>query len=191
MYTCTEERYRLNLENQIRKSRSLGKDFIMSSFVTSDYTVLAIVEGMRKYKLISKSRREAKDMADALRVVNEYMTTKRYDRNSETGKWAIYMNHQEVTAVPREFTDAEILQACDCWVYQVDTGEPMDFDFITLVSAVKMLKETLIAANKKAETVKVKCYFGEYRYFFLDKESGEFVDSRKVGWDLAELPKAA
>ena len=34
----------------------------MSSFVTSDYTVLAIVEGMRKYGLISKSKRESKDM---------------------------------------------------------------------------------------------------------------------------------
>lgn len=163
----------------------------MSSFVTSDYTVLAIVEGMRKYGLISKSKRESKDMADALRVVNEFMTTKRYDKSSETGKWALYMNHEEVTATPRAFTDAEVLQACDCWLYQVETGEAMSFDFITLVSAVKMLKDELIAANKEANTVKVKCYFGKYRYFFLDEETGEFVDSRKSGWDLAEMPKAA
>ena len=163
----------------------------MSSFVTSDYTVLAIVEGMRKYGLISKSKRESKDMADALLVVNEFMTTKRYDKSSETGKWALYMNHEEVTAIPRAFTDAEVLQACDCWLYQVETGEAMSFDFITLVSAVKMLKDELVAANKQANTLKVKCYFGEYRYFFLDEETGEFVDSRKVGWDLTELPKAA
>lgn len=163
----------------------------MSSFVTSDYTVLAIVEGMRKYGLISKSKRESKDMADALRVVNEFMTTKRYDKSSETGKWALYMNHEEVTAIPRAFTDAEVLQACDCWLYQVETGEAMSFDFITLVSAVKMLKDELVAANKQANTLKVKCHFGEYRYFFLDEETGEFVDSRKVGWDLTELPKAA
>ena len=119
------------------------------------------------------------------------MSTKRYDKSSETGKWALYMNHEEVTAIPRAFTDAEILQACDCWLYQVDTGEAMSFDFITLVSAVKMLKDELVAANKQANTLKVKCYFGEYRYFFLDEETGEFVDSRKVGWDLTELPKAA
>ena len=163
----------------------------MSSFVTSDYTVLAIVEGMRKYGLISKSKRESKDMADALRVVNEFVSTKRYDKSSETGKWALYMNHEEVTAIPRAFTDAEVLQACGCWLYQVETGEAMSFDFITLVSAVKMLKDELVAANKQANTLKVKCYFGEYRYFFLDEETGEFVDSRKVGWDLTELPKAA
>lgn len=163
----------------------------MSSFVTSDYTVLAIVEGMRKYGLISKSKRESKDMVDALRVVNEFMSTKRYDKSSETGKWALYMNHEEVTATPRAFTDAEILQACDCWLYQVETGEAMSFDFITLVSAVKMLKDELVTANKQANTLKVKCYFGEYRYFFLDKETGEFVDSRKAGWDLTEMPKAA
>lgn len=163
----------------------------MSSFVTSDYTVLAIVEGMRKYGLISKSKRESKDMADALRVVNEFMTTKRYDKSSETGKWALYMNHEEVTAIPRAFTDAEVLQACDCWLYQVETGKAMSFDFITLVSAVKMLKDELVTANKQANTLKVKCYFGEYRYFFLDKETGEFVDSRKAGWDLTEMPKAA
>lgn len=163
----------------------------MSSFIASDYTVLAIVEGMRKYGLISKSRRESKDMADALRVVNEFMTTKRYDKSSETGKWALYMNHEEVTAIPRAFTDAEVLQACDCWLYQVETGEAMSFDFITLVSAVKMLKDELVAANKQANTLKVKCYFGDYRYFFLNKETGEFVDSREAGWDLTELPKAA
>ena len=129
-------------------------------------------------------------MADALRVVNEYMTTKRYDRNSETGKWAIYMSHQEVTAVPREFTDAEILQACDCWVYQVDTGEPMDFDFITLVSAVKMLKETLIAANKKAETVKVKCYFGEYRYFLIRNRASSLTPAKLAGiWPSFRRPR--
>ena len=162
-----------------------------TSFVTSDYTVLAIVEGMRKYGIISKSRRESKDMADALRVVNEFMATKRYDRNSETGKWALYMSHEEVTAIPRAFTDAEVLQACDCWLYQVETGEAMSLDFITLVSAVKKLKDDLVEANKKASTLKVKCYFGEYRYFFLNEETGEFVDSRKAGWDLSEMPKAA
>lgn len=162
-----------------------------TSFVTSDYTVLAIVEGMRKYGLVSKSKRDSEDMANALRVVNEFMSTKRYSKNSETGKWALYMNHMKVTATPRDFTDAEVLQACDCWLHQVDTGEAMSFDFITLVSAVKMLKDELITVNKEANTVKVKCYFGEYRYFFLDEETGEFVDSRKAGWDLAEMPKAA
>ena len=86
----------------------------MSSFVVSDHTVLAIVEGMRRYGLIEKENRPSKDMAEALRFMNEYMTSIRYNKNSAVGIHAIESNHEEVKSKSRPFCDGEILAACNC-----------------------------------------------------------------------------
>lgn len=164
----------------------------MSSFVVSDHTVLAIVEGMRRYGLIEKKNRPCKDMAEALRFMNEYMTACRYSKNSAVGLHAIESNHLEVTSKSRPFYDGEILAACNCWLYQVDTGDPMDFDFLTIFESVKLLRKKLISECKANKTLKVRCYFGDYKYFFLDPDVKDFVDMyERYGWDLCELPKAA
>lgn len=169
----------------------------MSSFVTSDYTVLAIVEGMRKHKLISKSKRESKDVADALRVMNEYMVNAKLTEHEVKGsaRWVTELQHKDVEAIPRKFTDGEMLAACESYIKQVDNGKQMIFDFITLLEAVEMLKQKVIAAGKADKTIKAKCFFGNYKYY-VDDGTGEFVEIHKLyGWDLEaepiEMKKAA
>lgn len=171
----------------------------MSSYVTSDHTVLAIVEGMRKYKLIGKGRADAWAMTEALRFMNEHMTTKRYADHSQINDHALCCNHQPVTSLPREYDDGEMLAACRCWRYQVDCdtrklqtqiGDGDGFDFLTIFEAVKLLEKKIVSACKANGSLKVKCYFGEYKYFF--ERGGEYVEMHELyGWDLEEMPKAA
>lgn len=158
-----------------------GKDSEMSSFVCSDYTVLAIVEGMRKYGLIEKTKRDSHDMAEALRLVNEYMTSKRWNRHEATGKYFIEHNHMPVTATPRKFSDGETIAAIQCYLYQIDTGEAMEFDFITLVAAVKLLRERILESG----SVKFEHKFGAPYYYEKDEAGNYFEVIELYGWDLA------
>ena len=156
----------------------------MSSFVCSDHTILAIVEGMRKYGLVSRNRAESKDMCEALRLVNEYMTSKRYSRHEATGRYFIECNHREVTAIPRDYTDGETIAAIECYLYQVETGEAMDFDFITLVSAVKMLRDRITEAN---EGIREAEDMGHCRIWQERDEWGKWHNVTSLyEWDLTE-----
>lgn len=150
----------------------------MSSFVTTDFTVLAIVEGMKRYGFIGRGKRDFQDMAEALRGINEEMTAERYSESIE---------HTPVDiSLTRDFTDGEVWKSCRCWLYQIDTGEPMVFEAITLTAAVRMLAEAIIEENLKNKTWKRKCYFGNYHYFELDTESETWGDiDDEVEWDLA------
>lgn len=145
----------------------------MSSFVCSDYTVLAIVEGMRNHGIIEKTRRDSIDMAEALRVVNEHMTYRR---------WCVGdRNHTPVTADVRPYSDGEVLAAIQCYLYQVETGEAMDFDFITIVSAVKMLREKILEGDgfRKGKN--------GYQEFVDDGYGGYWQNIAEVyEWDLTE-----
>lgn len=72
----------------------------MSSFICSDYTILAIVDGMRRHGFIESKKREMMDMATSLRLINEYQTTKRYVKSGTTKRWMVECDHREVTATP-------------------------------------------------------------------------------------------
>lgn len=153
----------------------------MSSFVCSDYTVLAIVEGMRNHGIIEKTRRDSIDMAEALRVVNEHMTCKRWKLDQQLGKWALQQNHMPVTADVRPYGDGEVLAAIQCYLYQVETGEAMDFDFITIVAAVKMLREKILEGDgfRKGKD--------GYQEFVDDGYDGYWQNIAEVyEWDLTE-----
>lgn len=157
----------------------------MSSFVCSDHTILAIVEGMRKYGLIAKKKAESRDMCDALRFINEYQTTKRYIHDGEMRRWMVECDHKPVTATPRKYSDGETLAAIRCYLYQIDTAPLHDFDFITLVSAVKMLQGKIIGAGEAAGTLRRVerhgCTICQER-----GEAGEWADiTDRYGWDLA------
>ena len=151
----------------------------MSSYVTSDYTVLAIVQGMQKQKMIAY--RDRYFMAGALRTVNEEMTWKRW------GETLPFQNeHAQVNwKLVRDFSDAEIWVSCRCWLYQVETGDPMSLDYITIVSSVKKLQKDLERKHLKDKTWKCKCYFGNWHFFEVD-EDGDAIDLLEIAeWDLA------
>lgn len=155
----------------------------MSSFVCSDHTILAIVEGMRKYGLIAKKKAESRDMAESLRFINEYQTTKRYIKDGEAKKWMVECDHRPVSAAPRKFTDGEIIAAINCYLYQIDTSPLHDLDFITLIAAVKLLREKICEQNGAiSHTVQ----WGSDVWEEFDEEAGHYIEvSEKYGWDLA------
>lgn len=157
----------------------------MSSFVCSDHTILAIVEGMRKYGLIAKKKAESRDMAESLKLINEYQTTKRYMKPGTIKEWAIEQDHKPVTATPRKYTDGETLAAINCYLYQIDTAPLHDFDFITLVSAVKILREKILDAGRAAGTMRAIEKDGSTCYQEKDAY-GDFIDVCDLyEWDLA------
>ena len=157
----------------------------MSSFVCSDHTILAIVEGMRKYGLIARKKAESRDMAESLKLINEYQATKRYMKPGTMKQWAIEQDHRPVTATPRKYTDGETLAAISCYLYQLGTGSLHDLDFITLVSAMKILREKITDAGEAAGTIRREIRDGGTVY--LERtEGGSFVDvTDRYGWDLA------
>lgn len=154
----------------------------MSSFVCSDHTILAIVEGMRKYGLIARKKAESRDMCEALRFINEYQTCRRY-ADGHIKEWAVEQDHKPVTAAPREYTDGETIAAINCYLYQIGTGALHDPDFITLVAAVKLLREKIAEQN---DTICHAVQWGSDMWRELDPVAGCYVDvNDKYGWDLA------
>lgn len=157
----------------------------MSSYVVSDHTILAIVEGMRRYGLIAKKKAESRDMAESLKLINEYQTTKRYMKPGAMKQWAIEQDHRPVTASPRKYTDGETLAATQCYLYQIEAAPLHDFDFITLVSAVKILRQKIIEAGEASGTLRAIERDGGTCYQEKD-ESGDFIDIYDLyEWDLA------
>jgi hypothetical protein len=154
----------------------------MSSHITSDYTVLAIVQGMQNQKMIGY--RDRYFMAGALRAINEAMTWKRWNHGGNA--LPIENEHAEVDwKKVRKFSDAEIWVSCKCWLYQVETGDPMDFDFITLVAGVKKLLKGLERKHLEDKSWKCRCYFGNWHFFEVG-EDGDATDLLDiVEWDLA------
>lgn len=157
----------------------------MSSFVCSDHTILAIVEGMRKYGMVAKKKAESRDMAEALRFINEYQTTKRYMKHGEARKWAIEVDHREVRATPRRYSDGEVLAAIECYLYQIDTAPLHDLDFITLIASVKLLKEKVIEAGKAAGGLKEVTEYGAVSIYELCEDDEWHEVTELHGWDLA------
>ena len=164
----------------------------MSCFVTSDLTVCAIVQGMQRFGFIDDPERieggteeqikEAtetiEDMADALRCVNERMVCKRYGEEYR-GSDAVDLGQS------REFTDAEIFTSCRCWLYQVDNGEHMSLDEITIKAGVQMLAETIVSRGLEAGTWKTDYLLGQNVYYTRD-EYGDWADVYNLAeWDLA------
>lgn len=170
---------------QLSKRSDTKGDGTMSSFVCSDLTILAIVEGMRKYGMIAKKKAESRDMAESLRFINEYMTTKRYIKGGEAKRWMVECDHRPVTATPRKFTDGETVAAVNCYLYQISTGPMQDLDFITLVSAVKTLRNKVMEANEATGAMRRVTRGGFTEYQELTDEYGTYRDVAEVnGWDL-------
>lgn len=147
----------------------------MSSFVCTDYTILAITKGMLDESLID--RQDTREVANALRVVNEFQTA---------GRHSELMNHKPVNMRNiRKFTDEEIFQSCKCWLYQVDTDVSHQLDFTTLICSVKMLAEKIENRNIRQGAWKHAHWFGMKKVLILSN-NGEWNEiSKTVDWDLA------
>lgn len=157
----------------------------MSSFICSDYTILAIVDGMRRHGFIESKKRDMMDMATSLRLINEYQTTKRYVKSGTTKRWMVECDHREVTATPRRFGDGEVLAAIACYLYQIDTEPLRDLDFTTIIAVVKMLRDRIIAEGEQAGTIKTDPVHGN-RVAYEKQPDGSFRDVLRIyGWDLA------
>ena len=156
----------------------------MSSYVCSDHTILAIVEGMRKYGMIPRKKADSRDMCESLRFINEVQTCTRYG-TGHMRTWAVEQDHRPVREAPRKYTDGETLAAIACYLYQIDTAPLHDLDFITLVSAVKILREKIVEAGEAAGTLRSETEDGCTRY--LERVEGDlFVDvTERYDWDLA------
>lgn len=162
----------------------------MSCYVTSDYTVNAIVLGMQQFGFLNRPNEEGteeeikeateavEDMADALRCVNERMVCKRYG-DEYRGSDCVDLS------LVRDFSEAEIWTSCRCWLYQVDNGEHMTLDEITIKAAVEMLAQRIIEAGKKSGTWKTDQFLGQTVYF-TQNEFGDWVDAYDLAeWDLS------
>lgn len=139
-------------------------------FVVSDQTILAIVQGMQRYGLLPETyddevevggkvvtrpvhmgtREAIRYTATALRVVNEYQVadTDTLFRGPD-GRWvARVVPHVGVDMRKRgNHTDAEVMQACNCWLGQVRCGKPMDLDFLTVTATVRLLRERVLMGH--------------------------------------------
>lgn len=158
----------------------------MSSFVCSDHTILAIVEGMRNHGMIAKKKAESRDMCEALRLLNEYQTCTRYGKRGEqVTRHMVERNHQPVTERPRKYSDGETIAAINCYLYQIDTEPLRDFDLITLVSAVKLLRDRIAEAGEAAGTMRRVEKRGSTEYFEVS-EYGDLLNIYDIyDWDLA------
>ena len=156
----------------------------MSTHITSDCTILAIVSGMRRYGMISY--RDRYFMAGALRAVNEEITWKVWQRDGVlfTG---LDMEHRQVDwNLCREFTDEEIWQSCKCWLYQVSNNVGVSLDFVTIIGGVRQLKQTIERKHLEDKSWKCKCWFGEWHFFNYDEEADSWNDiAKQIEWDLA------
>lgn len=112
--------------------------------VVSDHTILAIVQGMRAHRIINRGKAEARDMATALRLVNEYQASPQMPRAQ------VEFHHREVTAIPREYSNEETIWACMAYLRQCTgrgdtvadtTHRPLDDFEITCIAAVEMLQQ--------------------------------------------------
>lgn len=149
----------------------------MSSFVTSDLTVLAIVQGMAAHGYTGTGAGDAEDMAEALRIINERSVDDLYHESSRHEK--VNLNKS------RDFTDAEIWTSCRCWLYQVETGRHFTFDEITIKSAVKMLANEIVRSGEADGTWKTDTILGQTIYYTRDCD-GNWVDAYDLAeWDLA------
>lgn len=156
----------------------------MSSFVCSDHTILAITQGMHRHRMIEA--RDRSDVAESLRFINEYQTTKRYARDGETKKWMVECDHRPVTAKARKYPDGEVLAAIGCYLYQIDTCSLHDFDFITMVASVKLLREKILeSGTKSGDLLVTNTPWGSS--LKVKVEGGEYIDILDLyDWDLAE-----
>lgn len=190
---------RAHIDNSIERRHN------MSSFVCGDHTILAIVQGMRAFGMISKrSKAEALDTAEALRVINEVRANPKWTkcetlpegasdedkaalRSSGYSRLAFFLHlyHRPVEATVRDYCTGEILQACECWLYQVDTDAPSDFDYLTMIAAVKELKKKILAKGIEDGNLK-RVNRGFLGWKTYENQDGEWVDIAKAyAWDAA------
>ena len=148
---------------------------ITGGFVVSDYTIMAIVTGLNDYGLLQfddsdMNLTEALKMAaNSLRIVNEYQiadtNTVKPKEKDEPRDYPLVAHIPVKISSRRKFTDAERMQACNAWLAQVDNGKPMDFDFLTIMETVKMLKKKMAKANYESGDWTRKWYFKKFNYF--------------------------
>lgn len=142
---------------------------IKNGFVVSDYSIMAMVKGLQDFGFIEPTGQDRRDAAEALRTVNEYQladTDTVQPKVKGEKRIQTRIAHKRVKrSCKRNFSQSEIVAACNCWLAQVDNGKPTDFDFLTIIATIKMLVNRIVeAAVDSGEFVTKNC-FGRIQVF--------------------------
>ena len=134
-----------------------------NGFIVSDYSIMAIVKGLQEHGFIEPTGQDRRDAAEALRTVNEYQLADTNTVEPKTkGEKRISkaVAHKRVKrSCKRNFSQSEIVAACNCWLAQVENGKPTDFDFLTIIATVKMLVQRIVeSAVESGEFVTKNCF---------------------------------
>lgn len=153
----------------------------MSSYVVSDNTTHAIVQGLVKTDAIFK--RDRIIMTEAIRKINEKATAARYRESPR---------HRQITSKPRDYTDQEIYMSCDCWLYQIEEQWTPTIDELTIIAAVKLMKQEIYDLHEAAgDWYKQRLARTGYLKVFIrdDYGTGRSIDRGSDGeliWDLED-----